>query len=260
MARFPTDDVCLDFILNMRFRGDFTRIKGRKSYTRLYSNGRRKQVYPLKGTIFEGSDTSLTKWFYAIFLFAHSRTGISAKELQRQIGVTYKTAWRMCDLIRSLMAQDKNLRLKGIVEADETYIGGTRRSNSWMKKKTPIVGAIERGGKIVAKVLPGRSEFTVAPFIEKYVLKGSTLYSDGAPVYNTLSGYKRGRVIHTNREWVKGNVHTNTIESVWGRTKGMIRGTHKWVSPKHLQKYLDYQVFMHNHRGKDIFELLIQKI
>ncbi len=259
MARFPTDDVCLDFVLNMRWSGVFTRIKGRKSYTQLLSNGKRKQVYPLKGTIFEGSDTPLTKWFYAIFLFAHSRTGISAKELQRQIGVTYKTAWRMCDRIRSLMAQD-DIKLKGVVEADETYIGGTRRSNSWMKKKTPILAAIERGGKVVAQVVTGRTEYSVEPFIKKHIQKGSTLYTDGAPVYRAIGGFIRGVVIHTRKEWANGPVNTNSVESFNGRIKGMIRGTHKWVSPQHLQKYLDYQVFMHNHRGENLFEVILSKI
>ncbi len=263
IEQFPDDDACLDYVLEQRFprSRDARRIRGRKSY--LTKAG--KLIYPLKGSIFEKSRTPLTKWFYAIFLFANSRHSVSAKELQRQIGVTYKCAWRMTYQIRKLMAQDHSIQLQGVVEADETYIGGTRRLNSWKRPKIAVMGMVERGkgrGRLVLRTMGNskRSEYEIAPLVEMHVAKGSYLYTDGAPVYNTMKGYKRGRVFHTRKEYVKGDVHTNSIESVWQKSKNSIRGTHKWISEKHLQSHLDYQVFLHNNRGREMFGAILERV
>ncbi len=256
LKQFPDNDTCLEYIRNYRFPGlSAIRTKGRKSY--ITRSGR--QIHPLKGTIFQGTKVPLQKWFYAIFLFANSRNGVSAKELQRQLSVTYKTAWRMCVQIRSLMKQDPHISIKGIVEADETYIGGNRRLNSWRKPKIAVVGLLERNGRVVARALSKRSEFEIAPFVKKHLRQGSTLYTDSAPVYDTLRGYKRGRVVHTAKEYVRGNTHTNTIEAFWSHVKRNIRGTHHSVSRKHIQSYVDAAVFRWNCR-ENVFSKLLERI
>ena len=159
-TEFSNDDVCLDYIFNQRFGKDFVcpkcqkvdsyyRIKKRKSYACAWCAN---QVYPTKGTIFEKSATPLTLWFFAIFLMSQAKNGVSAKELQRVLGVTYKCAWRIAKQIRILMTQ-KPFMLSGTVEADETYIGGKGKNNKrgrGAENKTPVIGIVERKGKVKA--------------------------------------------------------------------------------------------------------------
>jgi len=142
---FPDDDACLDHIFHKRYPDavGYYRIKSRKAYV----NKDGHHIHPLAGTIFEKSSTSLWKWFFAIFLFSASKHGVSAKELQRQLTITYKCAWRMAFMIRSQMSQDSQGKLFGVVEADETYIGGIRRTTAWAKAKSPVVGMVQRDGR-----------------------------------------------------------------------------------------------------------------
>src|SRR5579872_6892021 len=168
-AEFPDDDACLEAVKEMRFPGGITtcakckverkhhRVHGRTAYACDYCG---RHIYPLAGTIFEKSTTSLKLWFHAMFQMGSTKCGISAKQIQRETGVTYKTAWRMFKQIRSLMS-DGDLQLEGpTVEMDETYFGGRVRGKGrgpQMENKTPIVGIVEREGKgrIVAKCSPG---------------------------------------------------------------------------------------------------------
>lgn len=254
---FPTNEACFLYLVDLKYPNhSMKRVKGRTCF---YTKDG-KFVYPLQGTIFQRSHLPLTKWFYAIFLFANSKNGISCKEVERQLGIGHRAAWRMCLRIRSLMKQDEGIKLSGIVEADETYIGGRSRLDSWRKPKIAVVGMVEREGRVVAKVLSDRSEFEIAPFVERHLNKGSTLHTDGAPVYNTLQGYDHHKVIHSNREYVRGDVYTNNIEGFWSRLKGGLKGTHKSVSPRHLQSYVDFHVFHYNHRKDDVFKKLIERI
>ncbi len=220
-----------------------------------------KQIYPLKGSIFERSRTPLIKWFFLIYLFSISKNGVAAMEARRLLGVTEKTSWRMCNLIRSLMKQDTH-KLSGIVEADETYIGGRRKIGAWRKKKLCVVGMVERGGQLRVRVLKGKHEYQIVPFVEKNLKKGSTLYTDYAPVYNICRGYKRGRVMHSIGEYVKGTIHTNTIEGFWGQLKRSLHGTHHAVSKQHLSSYVDEFVFRYNasRMNLDPFSLLTERI
>lgn len=159
------------------------------------------------------------------------------------------------------MKQNGKGKLFGTVEADETYIGGIRRTTSWAKLKTPVVGMVQRNGELRAKVLKGKGEYQIVPFVEQNLRKGSTLYTDYAPVYNIARGYKRGRVMHSWREFVRGDVHTNTIEAFWGQLKRSMRGTHGWVSKQHLQQYVDEAVWRWNHRTQEkYFDALMEQI
>src|SRR5581483_345491 len=232
---------CLDYIFAKRYPQAIKthyHVMGRKCY----QNSKGGQIHPVKGTIFEKSSTPLTLWFYAIFLFSVSKNGVSAKELQRQLGVTYKCAWRIAKQIRALMVQG-NRTLSGIVEIDETYMGGKIRGGKrglGSENKTPIFGAVERGGNIKTVVTKIRTK-KVMPIIRKSIVNGSHVMSDQLMMYRNLPnmGFKHEFVHHGAKEYVRGNVHTNTIEGFWSQLKRSINGTYHAVSPKHLQSYVD---------------------
>ena len=211
-------------------------------------------IYPCVGTIFEGSRTPLRKWFYAIYLFSTTKHGVAAKELERILGVTYKTAWRMAHRIRELMAQtEEEGLLEGVVEVDETYIGGKRRGNKYKgpasSNKTVLFGAVERGGKVRTQVVASNKRQPLKIAVQKSVVPTSTVYSDQLLSYRGLNwlGYRHD-VINHRRSYVDGGIHTNTIEGFWSRLKNSIRGTHVWVSRLYLQKYADKFAYRYNHR------------
>lgn len=213
-------------------------------------------IYPCAGTIFEKSRTNLTKWFFAMYLMTSTRHGCAAKELQRQIGCTYKTAWRMAHELRKLMARaDHQGPLSGHVEIDETLIGGKQhgagKGKGRLKGKTIVFGIVERDGIVRAGPIADVKQRTVAPLIERNVAPGATISTDEAPSYNILqvSPYTHGTVNHRRKQYVRGIHHTNTIEGYWGHLKRSIRGTHVHVSPKHLWKYLCEFSYRYNQRG-----------
>ncbi len=259
---FPGDDACLGFVkdlvypdgIHCRTCGEFRphhRLTNRKAYSCDYCG---THVYPLAGTIFEKSRTPLKSWFYAMFLISSTRCGISAKQLERELGVTYKTAWRMFNQIRKLMADDTGM-LGGEVEMDETYIGGKEKGvmgrpgrNS---KKVPVFGIVERGGKVAALVTKDVARATVMPIIESKVLPRSLIYTDDYKVYNPLKdkGYGHKRIAHSQKVYVVGNIHTNTIEGFWSILKRSISGVYHSVSAKHLQHYINEFAYRYNHRS-----------
>lgn len=276
LERFPDDDTCLDHMMRVRYGERFTcpscerdaryyRVKARRSYECERCG---HQVYPTAGTPFERTRTPLTDWFYVMFLFCASRNGVSAKEVQRQIGVTYKTAWRMCNLIRRYMGYvDGDAPLGGsgsgspVVEADKAFIGG--KDERGKDDKTVVLGMAERdGGEVVTRVIPNRRANSVVPHIVWNVKPGSKIATDEARAFNELSehGYNHGTVNHAADQYVNGEVHTNTIEAFWGNVKRAVQGTYVWVSPKWLQTYLWEFEFRHNLRRQPhlMFELLLQ--
>jgi transposase-like protein len=208
-------------------------------------------VYPAAGTIFHKSRTNLTKWFFAMYLMTSTRHGVAAKELQRQIGVTYKTAWRMCHELRKLMASaDHGGPLGGHVEVDETLVGGVSKSYDRMANKSVVFGIAERDGKVRTGHVPDTTQFTLEPIIIENVAPGATISSDEHRGYIDLkrSGFKHGRVTHSKKEYVRGIHHTNTIEGHWSHLKRSIKGTHTSVSGKHLWKYLAEFNYRRNYR------------
>ena len=227
------------------------RIAGRKVYSCEFCG---THVSPTADTIFHKSATSLKSWFHAMFLMASTRTGISAKQLERELGVTYKTAWRMFKQIRSLMVQD-NIVLFGDVEVDETYIGGRRpgKRGRGAAGKTIVAGMVERGGRAVVKVVPNVKADTLVPMIQEHVGdRGDTIvYTDELRSYNRLTsiGYAHETVYHKAKDYVSGRAHTNNIEGMWSNVKRGIDGVNHAVSPKHLQSYLDSYVYRFNHRN-----------
>ena len=174
--QFPNDNACLHSMFLARYEGkpcpsckrqtNFYKLNNRKAYSCQFCG---YNLFPLANTIFHKSDTSLKLWFYAIFLMAQSRNGVSAKELERHLGVTYKTAWRMAKQIRLLMEQGGDM-LSGTVEADETYIGGKRKNGQGGKGKTPVVGMVQRKGNVKAVTAIDTTRHTVTPIIKKNAL------------------------------------------------------------------------------------------
>lgn len=268
---FPDDNACLDYIFQVRYpdascpecknTNCFYRVSTRKCYSCSHCG---YQLHPTAGTIFHKSSTSLADWFYALFLFSSARNGVSGKELQRQLGVTYKTAWRMAKQIRSLMTQGKD-PLSGTVEMDETYVGGRRRNGKRGRgtDKEAVVGIAERGGSVRVKHVENVKSKTLMPMLRENVALGSAVMTDEFPVYNRVSkdGYLHDVIQHGIKEYVRGNVHTNTIEGFWSQVKRSISGTHHAVSPKYLQFYLNEFVFRYNHRSSEIpmFHLLLAR-
>jgi transposase len=250
--QFPNDDVILDFIFSARHTeecscgGTYRRLQGRKQYQ---CSKCRYQIAPLAGTIFNKSDTPLTLWFHAIMVFSNAKSGMSAMALQRDLEVTYKTAWRMLKLIREALGQDKK-KLKGDVELDAGYIGGHAKIDKRMQNKTTIIAAAQRGGNMKASVVPDASAEAHNAFLELNVERDNTrLLTDHSHALRR-TGYKREYVNH-NKEYVRGDVHINHVENFWSHVKRSIKGTHKSVSQQHLQSYLDGFVFHANNRRSD---------
>lgn len=254
---FGTDAQCLDFI----FRARYPDLTGyyRVSTRMCYSDSKGHQIYPLKGTIFERTATPLTLWFHAIFLFYVSKNGISAAELQRQLGVTYKTAFRIGHRIRSVMTPDGSL-LSGIVEADETYIGGKGTQKNKFSKKAVVFGMVERKGRVRALHVPHRGTEILIPSLIKHVSKDAHLMTDEARVYQKTprAGFsKHSYIKHGKGHYVRGDVYTNSIEGFWGLVKPSFSGTYRAVSKKYLQKYLDEHAWRYNHRNAASFSELL---
>ena len=253
-GRFPDDNACLDHLMATRYgdkvdcpkcdkNGHFSRLKKHPAYSCPWCG---HHIHPMKGTPFQSSRTPLQKWFYAMYLFTTSRHGVPAKELQRQLGVTYKTAWRIGHQIRKYMGEVDGIPpMTDHVEVDETYIGGRQPKEKGYggrnpKNKTVVMGILERDGEIYTKVIPDASAKSLIPVIREYIQKGTRVNTDEWRPYKVLGslGYIHETVNHGAKEYARGDVHVNGLENFWGQLKRSIRGTHVHVSRKHLPKYL----------------------
>jgi transposase len=277
---FPDDAACLDWLRGYLYpEGIFCRtcdrvtkhhrVASRPSYSCDYCG---HHVHPTAGTIFHKSSTPLRLWFYSIYLMAQTRGGISAKQIQRETGVTYKTAWRMFKQIRSLLNEDVE-PLGDEVEIDETYVGGKSRYPASsrqeaavhrMDNKTTVLGMVERRGKIRAVKVPDASRETILPIVGEHVLPASMIYTDEHKSYARLErmGYQHRRIHHRAKVYVDGNVHTNTIEGFWSLLKRGISGVYHSVSEKYLQHYLDEHSFRYNHRDdvRPMFQTFLRQV
>ncbi|HTU45861.1 MAG TPA: IS1595 family transposase [Bryobacteraceae bacterium] len=274
---FPDDAACLDYLMEARFPGHVAtcetcgverkhyRINGRKVYSCDHCG---TQISPLAGTIFEKSSTPLRLWFHAMFQMGSTKCGISAKQIQRETGVTYKTAWRMFKQIRTLMSED--LQLEGeAVEMDETYFGGRIRGRGRgpkLENKTPIVGVVERNGRgrAIALATPNLKKETIIGIARERILPKSLVYTDESWRYDGMkaAGYEHRRIHHASRVYVMGDIHTNTIEGFWSLIKRGIGGTHHSVSQKFLQEYLNEYSFRYNRRNvpQPMFKQILDQV
>jgi transposase len=281
MKEFPDDATCLEHLWRCRYSPDgehalcpkCEQVRSFKKYpmanrrTSWTCTGCGHHIHPLAGTIFHKSATSLHLWFYAMYLMSSTRCGISAKQVERELGVTYKCAWRMMNLIRTHLMEQDGKPLEGDVETDETFIGGKPRANSkltyqqHMDNKAIVWGAVERGGKVHAEVIPFSGAGDIRPRVLDNVKAGSRLYSDGWKAYRTLATmYEHQWVDHASKVYVDGDVHTQTIEGFWSLMKRGIDGVYHNVSHKWLPSYLNEYVFRYNHRdGIDPFRVLLAR-
>lgn len=280
-AKFPTDDACLHHVMVVRYGfrhtckacgvdATFHRLKDRKAYSCAACG---HHVYPCAGTIFQDSRTSLQSWFYAIYLFVATRHGVSGKELERSLGVTYKTAWRVGQQIRKLMADTQGFGLlQGHVEVDEAYVGGHRpgKRGRGAAGKTIVVGIKERDGHIRAKSVPNAKKETLRSLVKGNVEPGSVVSTDEFISYGLLTpeGFKHGAVRHGTKEWTyydynhKVTHHTNGVEGFWKLFKNSVRSTHIHISSKYMDRYLAEFTYRTNHRQMEnaMFDLLISAL
>lgn len=279
LIKFGTPEKCIQTILETRFpKGvycnncqaitKFYKVEDRP----LYACSCGWQISPLAGTILEKTTTPLQYWFYAVYLMSTTRSGISAKQLQRMLGVTYKTAWRIFKQIRMLMADTSGTPLDGIVEVDETFVGGKayNRKNKYVgmwemaKQKEIVMGMVQRGGKVYMKHIPNTGKWTLLKQIKDNISPTAKIYSDEYRGYIGVKyhGYEHDSVNHSAGEYVRGEVHNNNIENVWSHLKRGIFGVYRIVSSKYLQAYADEFGWRYNNRQyKDgMFERLLGQI
>jgi hypothetical protein len=278
---FPDNDACLDY-LKGKFYADgsqcpkcektskFHRIKGRSAYSCQYCG---HHVYPTAGTIFHKSTVSLQLWFFAIYLMSSTRCGISAKQLEREIGVTYKTAHRMFKQIRTLLSDEGEDALSGNVEVDESWHGGKPRAHvsrtpglSQIRKthKPTILAMVERRGRVRALVIPDRGSRSIHMAVKEHVLPESMLFTDEWNAYETIAPRYRGhrRIKHKAKVYVEGETHTQTVEGFFGLFKNGVRGVYHAISTNYLQAYLDEYCFRYNRRNSSqpMFWAMLERV
>lgn len=264
--QFPDDAACLEWLKQSRWPDGITcakceritkhyKVTGRPAYACEFCGA---MISPMAGTIMAKSSTPLRLWFYAMYLMASTRCGISAKQLQRELGVTYKTAWRILKQIRSMLAEDVGLEGSS-VQVDVTYVGGKAKNMHQSKRKKligrgtvgrrPVFGMVERKGKVVAE----ESRNAVLSQVKERVTPNSLVYSDEHAAYDPLKsmGYQHRTVHHGTKVYVLGDAHTNTIEGFWSLVKRGISGVNHAVSTHYLQTCFDEYAFKYNRRNQE---------
>jgi transposase-like protein len=281
--KYSNDDVCLDKIFQLRYSNlvcpkcdnekPFKRVHGRRSY---YCTCCGFQIYPTQGTVFEKTTTPLKDWFLIIYMQTITRNGVAAKEIERTLGVCYKTALRMAHQIKILMANKSVNPFTGVIQLDESFIGGLNKNRHAenkvpesqgrsVKDKTPVFGIMKKGGKeISVHVVPDTKGTTLKPIIDSKVDKdNSILVTDEWVGYTRLKNeYKHIIINHLQGEYARGAWDNNGIENFWSNLKRTIKGTHIHVSKKHLQKYVDEVAFRYIHRDQQdtMFETILSRV
>jgi transposase len=278
-ARFPNEQACLEHIMAVTRGGtkidcpscgtvnvQFHKLRERRVYA---CPECRFQIAPTANTILHDTRTPLVSWFYAMYLFCTTRHGVSGKELQRQLGVTYKTAYRIGQQIRDLTKlADVSALLSGHIEADEAYVGGRRpgKRGRGAAGKTIVFGLKERDGPIKTAIVPDAKRASLREALIARVEPGSIVSTDEWMSYGLLTGdgYRHGHVRHASKEWSRtdpdGVRHsTNHVESFWMMFKASIKSTHIHVSQKHMSRYLSEFTFRANHRERvnAMFDVLV---
>lgn len=263
--RFPDEKSCREYLEQQRWNGipicphcDNNKVYRYKD-GRLFKCAKCKKQFTVRvGTIFEDSPLSLRKWFMAIYLITAHKKGISSLQLSKDIGITQKSAWHMLHRIRyAMQTKSFNAPLSNVVEADETYIGGKNRfkhknkrtSGTGMVGKQAVFGMLERKGNVRAMHIQNADAKTLVPIILLNVDRNATIMTDEfGGYYNLDLFYKHGVISHTKRQYVKGDIHTQTIDNFWSLLKRGILGIYHQVSPKHLHRYISEFEYRYNKR------------
>ncbi|MBQ3833312.1 MAG: IS1595 family transposase [Bacteroidales bacterium] len=269
---FSTEEKCIEYLEQIRWNGNVvspfdSSSKVYKCKNRYWCKNTNRFFNVKTRTIFENTKIPLQKWFISIWLIISNKKGISSLQLSRDINVTQKTSWFMLQRIRKCFEKENSSTLFNEVEIDETYIGGQERnkkSNSTgtkgtqgrsTKTKVPVLGMVERKGKLVSRIISDAKSTTLTPAILNVVDKTATIYTDEWKGYNMISKtYNHLSVKHKNKEFVHGRVYTNTIENFWGLLKRGILGIYHNTSKKHLQRYIDEFTFRYNTRNINDYE------
>lgn len=282
---YPDEESCLQYLFEAKYKNhccsrcghthSYKKVKKRRCYQ---CTKCKKQVYPTANTVLHKTRIPINVWFYVIFLFCTSKDGVSAKYLERLLGVSYPTALKMGRKVRELMGKEDGDVLTGVVECDESWVGGKvsnmgalkkkkyrrkRKADKHYNNKIPVFGAVQRGGRAILVAMKRNDFNNVYPLMRMYVSASARVITDDAQVYKGVRGmYKIESINKYKGIYVNGDAHTNTIENLWSRLKRTIKGTHVSVSPEHLQSYLNEAAFGHNHRD-DLYptaRLLIDRI
>ncbi|WPU91276.1 IS1595 family transposase [Mucilaginibacter sabulilitoris] len=270
VTRFPNEKACHQYLASRRWSDGIMLCPHKdceNDTAYIFKDGIRykciacKRVYTAKtGTFMEASKLSTIKWFVAIYLFLHKK-GISSIQLAKDVGVTQKTAWFMLGRLRLALGNQEEEQLDGTVEIDETFVGGKAifkhkrkrikytPGRSW-KDKTPVLGMLQRGGKVKAIVVPDVTMIHIRRSLDKYVKRGCNIMGDGYQGYKSIEMHYNVRSVDHAKGWyVDGDCHTNTIEGFWSQFKKGIKGVYHKTTPKHLQKYVDEFAFRYNYRN-----------
>ncbi len=266
---FADEQFCIDIIAAMRWAdGQAVCPKCREKNNHFMASRKvwqcknkecKKQFSVKVGTIFEDSAIALEKWLMAMWLLVNAKNGISSYELHRTIGITQKSAWFVLHRVRDAMTVGSIEKLSGEIECDETYVGGKSKNmhvkkrkelqmTRGYKQKTGVFGMVQRGGKVKAHVIKLADTPTLLGSIAENVEVGSTVITDDHGGYRNMTDEYRHEVINHAVEYVRDTVHTNNIENFWSLLKRTIKGTYISVSPAHLQKYVEEQMFRYNER------------
>jgi len=260
IERFGSEDRCHEYLEKLRWpdgvrcprceNESISRLRDRRQFE---CNGCQYQFSVRVGTIFHDSHLPLWKWFLAVYMMCQSKKGISSNQLKRMLGVAYKTAWYLSHRIRAAMREEQPALLSGIVEVDETWVGGKHsgEGRGYVGNKALVVGAVQRGGDVRLRVIRDRTREDLHGFIDEHVDdETEAIFTDDWEAYKGVRDKKtlHATVNHRRKEWVVGQVHTNTIESVWSLLDRSIIGAYHKVSKKHLPAYLEEVAFRFNNR------------
>lgn len=258
--RFHSEDKCRAYLEGLRWpdgvecpRCGSRRISRIKERGQFDCDSCRYQFSVTAGTIFHDSHLPLNKWLLATYIICESKKGISANQMKRMLGVSYKTAWYLSHRIRAAMKDAVPAQLRGTVEIDETLIGGRRQhvGKGYRGNKSIVIGAVQRGGDVRLRVLERANKRHAQRFIREAVHDDAErLMTDEALIYQGIGDHNTTHetVHHKAEEWVRADVHTNTVEGVWSLFKRSIVGSYHHLSAKHLPAYLDEMAFRFNNR------------
>ena len=263
MDEFGTDDKCRDMLEELRWPdGVCCPHCESKKVSRIKARGQfdcdecRYQFSVTSGTIFHDTHLPLKKWFVAIYLTVEAKKGISANQMKRTIGVSYKTAWYLCHRIRTAMTEMNPKKLSGTVEVDEAYIGGEmkgagRGKGAYLQNKSTVLGIIQRGGDVRLSKISKAARRTLHAFIKGHTHpKTKLIVTDEWPAYRGIADHDTRHAVinHRRKEYVRGDIHTNTIENVWSLLKRSVAGSYHKISDKHIDRYLDELEWRFNNR------------